>query len=163
MVFKIYNGSHKYGYGRKCYRIVKLQEVQIIPETKEIIDNSILEELLNRVRLLELDNSFMKHQLRHKITTIKNLDAKLNWNIKPEVIQKRDEYKIEFNIVIKELKLILNDGKPILKKDFRFSDEELGIKDIENRVQVENINYYDVLKPINPIEEPVNPPIMVEV
>ena len=68
--------SIKLGYGKKCYRIIQLQNAQITSP-----NNTVIEELLNRVRKLELDNNFMKHQLRHKVFVVKSQDSELNWDI----------------------------------------------------------------------------------
>jgi len=143
-------------YGAKCYKIIQLNK------QPEQINNEIIEELLNRVRKLELDNNFMKHQLKHK-TIVKHPDEDLDWDIKPEIKQQINECKIEFNVIVKELKVIFNGNKPLLEKDTRFSDEELGIKPLEVQPNVKKIDYHDVLKPINPIEEPVSPPMLIEV
>jgi len=115
------------GYGLKCYRIMQLNQQIAGP------NNPNMENLLNRVRKLELDNKFMKHQLKHKTfigTTSK--DSELNWDIPKEVMEVRNQYKIEFNVIIKELKVIFT----------------------------EDFNYHDVLKPINGREQPEESPIM---
>jgi len=147
------------GYGDICYKIIQLYKQ---PEQPEQPNNTIIEELLNRVRKVELDNNFMKHQLKHKTIITKHLDEELDWDIKPEIKQKREEYKIEFTVIIKELKIVFNSNKPVLTKNTRFSDEELGIKPLEIQPQVSKVNYLNLLKPINPIEEPISPPIMIE-
>ena len=119
--------SIEHGYGDKCYRIIQLN--------KKEPNESIIDELLNRVRKLELDNNFMKHQLKHKTIVDSNVDP--IERIKPdEQRPEREPFKIQFNVVIKELKIVFN-------KD--------------------NFDYHDILSPINPIEEPISPPIMVEV
>lgn len=123
--------SIKRGYGRTCYRIFKLQEAN----KPEQPNNSILEELLNRVKKLELDNNFMKHQLKHKTFSSKSKDSELDWDIPKEVKEVKKVYEVKFNVIIKELKIIFTD-------DF---------------------NYHDILKPINPIEEIVNPPVLIPV
>lgn len=88
--------SIKLGYGRVCYNLIHLESKL-----------SVLDELLNRVRLLELDNNFMKTQLKHKkFTNEHSADRELDWELKPKVKQRRDETKIVFNVIIKELKLI---------------------------------------------------------
>lgn len=119
--------SIKLGYGRICYLKIKLiqEENKNIPE---------LENILERVRKLELDNNFMKHQLKHKTFVSNSKDAMLDWDIPKEVKEVRNEYKIVFNVVIKELKVIL-------KPDF---------------------DYHNVLKPINVREKPEDPPIIIE-
>jgi len=118
--------SIEHGYGDKCYRITQLN--------KKEPNESVIDELLNRVRKLELDNSFMKHQLKHKII-VRHSDEELDWDIKPEIKQKRDEFKIEFNVVVKELRIIFN-------KD--------------------NFDYHDILEPIN-ARETIEKPPMIEV
>jgi len=117
------------GYGAKCYKIIQLNNQESKP------DDSILEELLNRVRKLELDNNFMKHQLKHKTFVSGSKDSELDWDIPKEVKEIRDKSKIQFNVIVKELKVVFTD-------DF---------------------NYHDILSPVNPIEMPVNPPIMAQI
>ena len=122
--------SRKLGYGNTCYRITKLLETK----KHESINNSILEELLTRVRKLELDNNFMKHQLKHKTFFGKSKDSKLDFDIPKEIKEVRDTMKIEFNVVIKELNIIF-------KEDF---------------------DYHDILKPVNGRTEPETPAIVIE-
>ena len=135
------------GYGKTCQRILLLHGEKIIQEeNKEISklegDKNIpdIEELVNRVRSLELDNNFIKHQLKHKIIISNNsedIERIKQDNHRPE----RDEVKVQFNIVVKELKIILQSKEPILKKGFRFSDNELGLNDrIEYGIEVNQIN-----------------------
>jgi len=123
--------SIKRGYGKLCYRIVQLEQLK-----QE--DKRILEELLVRVKKLELDNNFMKCQLKHKVFAGKSEDSRLNWDVPKEVKEIRNEYKMEFNVVIKELKIILNNGESVLEKDFRFDDEDLGIKTQSEIIQLLN-------------------------
>ncbi len=123
--------SIKRGMGKVCYRITQFQK----EEQPEQLNNSILEELLDRVRKLELDNNFMKHQLKHKTIISKSKDSEIDWDIKPEIKKAINESEIKFNFVVKELKVIFT-------KDF---------------------NYRDVLKSVNPIEIPIAPPMMVGV
>ena len=118
--------SIKVGYGRKCYRIISLQE-----ETKIIPG---LEELLNRVRKLELDNTYMKYQLKHKTFVSTSKDAMLDWDIPKEVKEVMDTMKIEFTVIVKELKVVFHEG----------------------------FDYHEILKPINPIEQPETPPQVIE-
>ncbi len=122
--------SIKRGYGLKCHRIIQLQKSKEQPEQ---LNNTILEELLNRVRKLELDNNFLKHQIKHKVFVNGSRDSELNLDIPKEIKEVKNEYKIVFNVVVKELKVIFT----------------------------EDFNYHDVLKPINPIEELVSPPIPI--
>ena len=118
--------SIEHGYGDKCYRIIQLN--------KKEPNESIIDELLNRVRKLELDNSFMKHQLKHK--TIVNSNVESIERIKlDEQRPERNEFKIQFNVVVKELKIVFN-------KD--------------------NFDYHDILEPIN-VREIIEKPPMIEV
>lgn len=118
--------SIEHGYGAKCYRIIQLN--------KKEPNESIIGELLNRVRKLELDNSFMKHQLKHK--TIIDSEIEPIERIKPdEQRPEREPFKIQFNVVIKELKIVFN-------KD--------------------NFDYHDILEPIN-VRETIEKPPMIEV
>ncbi|KKL77882.1 hypothetical protein LCGC14_2030430 [marine sediment metagenome] len=93
-----------------------------------------IEELLNRMRKLELDNIFMKYQLKYKTIGNKSVEAieRIRQdNQRPE----RSANKNNMSNVVKDLKGIFN----------------------------EDFNYHDILKPINPIEEPIIPSIMVEI
>ena len=120
------------GYGAKCYKIIQLNNIE---EPKpEQSNNSILDELLNRVIKLELDNNFMKHQLKHKFVS-KSKDSELNWDIPKEVKEIRSESKIQFNVIVKELKVIFT----------------------------EDFNYHNILSSINPIEELVSIPMSIEI
>lgn len=123
--------SIKRGYGKFCYRIVQLEQL-------EQEDKRILDDLLVRVRKLELDNNFMKCQLKHKVFVGKSEDSRLNWDVPEEVKEIKNEYKIEFNVVIKELKVVLNNGESIFEKDFRFDDKDIGIKTHEEIIQLLN-------------------------
>jgi len=99
--------SIELGYGNFCYKMMKLEESKITGK----IDNTILEELVNRIRKLELDNTFMKYQLKNKTfvnTNGNSKDAELEWDIPKEIKEIKGKFEIEFTVVIKELKLILN-------------------------------------------------------
>jgi len=114
------------GMGEICYRIVQLQEIN----KPEQPNSSVLEELLKRVRKLELDNNFMKHQIKHKTFSNKSKDSELDWDVPKEIKEAKNETKIQFNVVINELKIIFT-------KDF---------------------NYHDVLNPVDLIGEIIVPP-----
>jgi len=116
------------GYGAKCYRIIQLGKRQENP------NESNIEELLNRIRKLELDNNFIKRQLKHRSIS-RHPDEDLDWDIKPEIKQIKNEYKIEFNVIVKELKVIFT----------------------------EDFDYHNVLSPIVPIEELVSPLMAIEI
>ena len=120
--------SIELGYGGKCYRIIQLGKRQENP------NEPVIEELLNRIRKLELDNNFIKHQLKHKTIVSKHPDEDLDWDIKPEIKQIKNEYKIEFKVIVKELKVIFT----------------------------EDFNIHDVLEPIN-ARETIEIPPMIEV
>ena len=96
------------------------------------------DELLDRIRKLELDNNFIKHQLRHKVFIGKSQDSDLNWDIPKEVREVRDQFKIEFNVIIKELtvKFEITPG--------------------------ETFDYHNILEPINTRETIEDPPIIIE-
>jgi len=111
------------GYGKYCYKIISLQkEKKVLPG---------LEELLIRVRKLELDNTFMKHQLKHKTFVNNSKDSESEWDIPKEVKEVRNQFKIEFTVIVKELKIIFN---------------------------TDNFDYHNVLKPITPNEEIIPSP-----
>lgn len=119
------------GYGKKCYKIVQLNS----PKTKpEQLNSAIIEGLLNRVRKLELDNNFMKHQLKYKTFVNTSKDSELNWDIPEEVKDIRNKYKIEFNVVVNDLKIIFT----------------------------EDFDYHDILQPINIRETPEVSPLIIE-
>ncbi|KKL91087.1 hypothetical protein LCGC14_1898260 [marine sediment metagenome] len=106
------------------------QEVQVN------VNNSQITEILNRIKLLELDNVFMKCQLKHKTfngKSVKPIEQIKTDEARPE----RDENKVQFNDVVKELKVMLKSEEPILQKGFRFNDEELGITIVNiNQIQM---------------------------
>ena len=117
--------SIELGYGRKCYQIMQLNKASLGP------NNDIILGLVDRVRKLELDNTFMKYQLKHKTITIgQNVEAieriKQDHH-RPE----RNVMKVQFNVIVKELKVIFH----------------------------EDFNYKDFLKPIR--ETPEDPPHVV--
>ena len=123
------------GYGKVCYRIISLQEKNKITPAQD------LENILERIRKLEninrkqsLDINFMKHQLKHKTFVGKSKDADLDWDLKPEVKKVKEETKIHFTVLIKELKIIFH---------------------------VDNFDYHNILKPINVRETPEDPPIII--
>ncbi|KKL46782.1 hypothetical protein LCGC14_2342130 [marine sediment metagenome] len=123
--------SIKRGYGAKCYRIITLQNQETKPEQS---NNTIIEELLNRVRKLELDNNFMKHQLKHKTFVNISKDSELKWDIPEEVKEVRNQYKFEFNVVVKELKILFH----------------------------ENFDYHEILQPIGIRKQPEASPQLIE-
>ncbi len=115
------------GYNIHCNRM----------NNQKQINNSILEELLNRVRKLELDNSFMKHQLKHKVFVGNSKDSMLDWDLTPEIKEIKNETKIQFNVIVKELKVIFTG---------------------------DNFDYHNALSPVNnPIEELVILPMSIEI
>ncbi len=123
------------GYGLKCYRVMQLNQ-QITGPNTQITgpNNELLEELLNRVRKLELDNNFMKHQLKHETLANSSKDSELNWDNPKEVKEIKNQYKIEFNVVVKELKVIFH----------------------------KSFDFHEILHPIDVREEPEELPLIVE-
>lgn len=99
------------GYGLRCYTLM----------------------LAERIRKNELDISFIKSQLKHRIiVNAQNIEAieRIREDLhRPE----RDTFKVEFNIVVKELKIVFQD---------------------------KNFDYHNILKPINVREEPEKPPVI---
>lgn len=94
---------------------------------RRVVDDDVLQEILNRVRKLELDNSFLKTQLKHKVSTTKSKDSELNWTLPKKVQVVKNESEIQFGNVVNELKVMFESNEPVLLKGFRFSDSELGI------------------------------------
>ena len=97
-------------------------------------NNSQITEILNRLRKLELDNVYLKSRVKN--TTINHSKAEAIERLKQEA--KRPEQKINtvnMNNIVKNLKKVFNSGKPLLQKNFRFNDNELGIV-ITNQLQV---------------------------
>ena len=93
------------GYGKKCFRIVQLNE----QKEAQTIDMGVIADLLNRVRKLELDNTFMKHQLKHKVA-VAGQRAEAIERIKQDANRpEQTVVKIEMTVIIKELKVIFND------------------------------------------------------
>jgi hypothetical protein len=120
--------SIKLGYGKKCYRIIKLQE------NMHESNNDLILELVDRVRKLELDNYFMKIQLKHR-AIVSNINVEAIERIKQDRHRpERNEMKVQFNVIVKELKVIFNEG----------------------------FHYTDILKPINAREKPEDPSMIVE-
>lgn len=128
--------SVKKQYGPTCFRIVSLQKQEPIQEQSGLV-NAVMVDLLERIRKVELDNNFMKYQLKHKSLGIiqkpRHPDANLDWkkNLKKEVQEVISVFEGKFVSIIKDLKEVIASGKPLLKEDFRYSNEELGIKPIE--------------------------------
>ena len=99
------------GYGLHCYTLM----------------------LAERVRKNELDISFIKHQLKHK-TYVVNQNVEGIERIPQNTHRPEQEpFKIEFNVVIKELRIVFQD---------------------------KNFDYHKILKPIDVREEPEKPPVI---
>ncbi len=124
--------SSKKGFNIHSSRMHGKQEVNKIQEVN--INNSQIAEILDRVRKLELDNVFMKCQLKHKVYTNNSKDSGLDWNIPKEIQEVKDEGKIQFGAIVEEIKTIFTEG----------------------------FNYHDILTHIGNIET-IEIPIMVEV
>ena len=96
-------------------------------EIKVRVDYSQMKSILNRIQKLELDNSYLKSR-------VKNMRSN-NYKSTEEIVRleqdiqrpERTGNEINMSGVVKELKTILKSKEPILQKNFRFSDEELGI------------------------------------
>jgi len=62
------------------YRMMHTKKV-----VKKVDKNDDLKEILNRIRKLELDNNFLKHQLKNKVyvdkSIVKSKDSKMDWKI----------------------------------------------------------------------------------
>lgn len=98
------------GYGLHCYTLM----------------------LAERIKKNELDISFIKTQLKHR-TMINTQNIESIERIKQDLHRpERDPFKVEFNIVVKELKIVFQDG----------------------------FNYKDYLKPIEVRETPEEPPVI---
>lgn len=115
------------GYGARCFKITRLQE------TSTEISSSVIQELLNRVKKLELDNNFMKHQLKHRVNVVRSSDSNLEWRKASGQRPEQTIIKVEMTVVIKELKVIFHEG----------------------------FDYHEVLMPINGRTEPELPPMVV--
>ena len=74
--------SIELGYGRKCYRLINAGENM---HEKHISLGPNNDELLDRIRKLELDNNFIKHQLKHKVFVGRSQESELNWDIPKEI------------------------------------------------------------------------------
>ena len=141
-------------YGPTCFRIISLQKQEPIVEQSGLV-SAVVTDLLERVRKIELDNRFMKHQLKHQhfsVTT--NPDANLEWQIKPEIQKVIDVFEGKFVSIIKDLKEVIETGKPLLKEKFRYSNEDLGTKSIEeiNIILIKRKNKQLGIEPIEIIE-----------
>ena len=140
--------SIELGYGKICHLKVQITSpsndamIKILDRIRKLetnepgqLNSAIIEDLLNRIRKIELDNNFMKYQLKHKAIAVnKNIEA-IERIREDEYGPERDVFKVQFNIVIKELKIILDGETPILKEK-RFTDDELGIKTPEEIFEI---------------------------
>ncbi|GAH42598.1 unnamed protein product [marine sediment metagenome] len=100
------------------------------------LEGVVIADLLERMRKVELDNNFMKYQLKHKqisVGSARHPDANLDWkkNLKPEIQQVISVFEGKFSNVIKDLKALIIENKPLLKKGLRYSNEEIGLQPIE--------------------------------
>jgi len=95
------------GYGSQCYRIIQLNKVDEVESTP--INMAVIEELLDRVRKLELDNTFMKYQLKHKVVVAgKGGDTEKDFEVnRPE--QQAPEVQVGMTALVSELKVLFNE------------------------------------------------------
>lgn len=108
------------GYGLKCYRIVQLNAQRTNNDTD--------------IQFLKCEINMLKRQYKELkakgfIAGIEPIERIGEDQHRPE----RDPFKIEFNIVVKELKIVL---------------------------QGDNFDYHKILKPIDVREEPEKPPVI---
>ncbi len=106
------------GYGGKCFRIIQLQKNDMNRDQD--------------IQFLKSEVKFLKRQLKELkqnnfVSNIDPIERIKQDQHRPE----RDQFKIEFNVVVKELKIIF---------------------------QGENFNYHKILKPIESITEIEIPP-----
>jgi len=126
------------GYGSTCYRIHLLESKQ---------ENNDIKELIDRVRKLELDNTFMKHQLKNKVfINSPSQDSQLDWErrrqearIHQEALKKQTELQERFGNVVKELKSIFDESFEISKVLKPRSDDGIHFLDANKMELVENI------------------------
>ena len=110
--------SRKRGYGAECYKIIQLQK-----------NDAISENFKSELDFLKMEIQFLKRNLqeikKRGISNVKGIERLKGEENRPE----RKVNQINLFVVIKELKIVLNNEEPFLKKDFQFSDDDLGIKD----------------------------------
>jgi len=98
----------------------QLQEVNV--------NNSLMQEILDRVRKLELDNSYLKSRVENITVSNNSKSTEAIIRLKQDTQRpERTGNEVNMSGVVKEMKKIFNGEEPILQKGFRFSDEELGI------------------------------------
>lgn len=91
--------SIKRGYGLKCFKIIQLQE------------NSNDAKLTNEINFLKCEINMIKRQLKQSKNIIYNKNLEPIERIKKDLERpERDSNKVNFNVVIKELKVIFNNG-----------------------------------------------------
>jgi len=130
--------------GPTCYEIVQLErlEEKNIQKTQE--KTVVPEDIQTELGFLRMEIKFLKHQLNE----LKNTGFSNAGRIETIERVKQDEHrpernvmKIQFNVVIKELKIVLeNKNLTTFKKGFRFDDFDLGIKSEEEIIELMNSN-----------------------
>ena len=110
--------SKKRGYGAKCYKIIQLQKKT--PES---------ENFKSDMDFMKMEIKFLKRQLNEiKNRGFSNVEAIERLKIETEKPE-QEPNQINMVVIIKELKIKLNSSEPLLKKDFQFSDIDIGIKE----------------------------------
>jgi len=107
--------SIKRGYGKTCYNVVQFKQ-----------DNTLEDD----VNFLKFEVKFLKRQLaelKRYGTSVQKANTEAIERIKQETRKEQSPNQVNMVVVIKELKVLLQQNKEdILKK--KLSDEELGIK-----------------------------------
>jgi len=136
------------GYGKRCWEVIQLERAKdkfiknseittlmTLPSLDKIYNK--INNLENQVNFLKCENKMIKTQIKQlKTNNIKN--TKIIERIKKDENRtERDGNKVNMIVVIKELKVVLEERKgKNLKTDFKFSDEDLGIKTPEEIIQL---------------------------
>lgn len=110
--------SRALGYGAKCYKIIQLQKNDAVPD-----------DFKSDMDFMKMEIKFLKRQLNEiKNRGFSNVEAIERLKIETEKPE-QEPNQINMFVIIKELKIKLDNSEPLLKKDFQFSDIDIGIKD----------------------------------
>lgn len=108
----------EFGYNKKCYDIIHLQKNDVVPD-----------DFKSDMNFMKMEIKFLKRQINEikncGFSNIEAIERLKKETKKPE----QEPNQINMFIIIKELKIKLNNSEPLLKKDFQFSDVDIGIKD----------------------------------
>ena len=151
--------SIKRGYGKTCYKIITLQgkntlrlklrklfntirhnkqkepQIQVIQKT----NTPEFEDLLDRIRKVELDNTFLKHQIKHKTVRTTNTGIYHDDSIERIKLEESEkivdpllrEYRNAFKECVSELQEVLKIRKYEIEQSTNLNDPPQAI-DLSN-------------------------------